>query len=106
MAHISAECMTQVLTSAWKSRYFPEFAASLPLGGEDGTLKHRFSDTKGLARIRMKTGHLKDVAALAGWVTTASGRTLAVTVFINHPGAEYGDGDKVIDAVVHWALER
>ena len=106
VAHISAACMTQVLTSAWKSRYFPEFAASLPLGGEDGTLKHRFSDTKGLARIRMKTGHLKDVAALAGWVTTASGRTLAVTVFINHPGAEYGDGDKVIDAVVHWALER
>jgi len=106
VAQISAECMTQVLTSAWKSRYFPEFAASLPLGGEDGTLKHRFSDTRGAARVRMKTGHLKDVAALAGWVTTASGRTLAVTVFVNHPGAEYGDGDKVIDAVVHWALER
>ncbi len=106
VAKITAECMTQVLASASKSRYFPEFAASLPLGGEDGTLKHRFSDTKGAARVRMKTGHLKDVAALAGWVTSASGRTLAVTVFVNHPGAEYGDGDKVIDSVVHWALER
>ena len=105
-ARISAECMTEVLRSAAKSRYYPEFAASLPLGGEDGTLKRRFNETRGEARVRMKTGHLKDVAALAGWVTTTSGRTLAVSVFVNHPDAEYGPGDKVIDAIVHWAMER
>lgn len=105
-ARISADCMTEVLRSAAHSRYYPEFATSLPLGGEDGTLRKRFNETRGEARIRMKTGHLKDVAALAGWVTSASGRNLAVTVFVNHTDAEYGAGDKVINAVVHWALER
>ena len=105
-ARISAQCMSDVLVSAAKSRYYPEFAASLPLGGEDGTLKSRFSETKGEARVRMKTGHLRDVAALTGWITTSSGRNLVVTVLVNHPGAEYGDGDKVINAVVRWALER
>ncbi len=106
LARISAECMTEIIQSASKNRYFPEFAASLPLGGEDGTLRHRFKETKGEARIRMKTGHLKDVAALTGLVITTGGRNLAVTVFVNHPGAEYGPGDEIINSVVHWVMER
>ena len=105
VARISTSCMDQVLVSAWKSRYAAEFGASLPLGGEDGTLHHRFTETKGEARVRMKTGHLKDVAALAGWVTSGSGRNLAVTVIVNHPGAEFR-GQPVIDTIVRWALDR
>lgn len=105
-ARVSAQCMTDVLRSAWKSRYAAEFAASLPLGGEDGTLRHRFLDTRGDARIRMKTGHLKNVAALAGWVGGASGRALIVAVFVNHTDVEYASGDALIDSVVRWALER
>ncbi len=103
---ISATCMNDVLLSAARSRYYPELAASLPIGGDDGTLKHRFREAKTDARVRMKTGHLRDVAALAGYVTGDSGRQFAVSVFVNHPGAEYGDGDRVIDALVRWALEH
>ncbi len=103
---ISAACMNEILMSAARSRYFPELAASLPLGGEDGTLKHRFRETKGAARVRMKTGHLRDVAALAGYANTDAGRPLAISIMINHTAAEYGDGDRVIDALVRWAMER
>ena len=103
---ISAACMNDILMSAARSRYFPELAASLPLGGEDGTLRHRFRETKGAARVRMKTGHLRDVAALAGFANTDAGRPLAISIMINHTAAEYGDGDRVIDALVRWAMER
>ena len=54
----------------------------------------------------MKTGHLAGVAAISGYVTTRSGRTLSVVVMVNAPGAEAGRGDAIIDTVVRWALDR
>ena len=98
--------MARVLAAAYRSRYFPELAASLPLGGQDGTLKRRFADLAGEGRIRLKTGHLSGVRAVAGWVTSRSERPLLVVVFVNHPGAEVGRGQAVIDTIVRWAVDR
>ena len=102
---IAADSMARVLSAAYRSRYFPELAASLPLAGQDGTLKRRFADLAAEGRIRLKTGHLNGVSAVAGWVTSRSGRSLAVVVIVNHPGAEYR-GQPVIDTIVRWALDR
>jgi D-alanyl-D-alanine carboxypeptidase/D-alanyl-D-alanine-endopeptidase (penicillin-binding protein 4) len=106
LARISANSMTAVLESAFKGRYFPEFIASLPIGGQDGTLRKRFVDLAPEARVRMKTGHLAGVAAISGFVTTRTGRTLSVVVMVNAPGAESGRGDAIIDTVVRWAMDR
>jgi len=103
---ISADGLARVLGAAYRSRYFPELAASLPLGGQDGTLRRRFADIGAEGRIRLKTGHLNGVGAVAGWVTSRSQRPLAVVVFINHPGAEGGRGEAVLDTIVRWALDR
>ncbi len=104
LARISADTLARILQVAHQSRYYPEFAASLPLAGQDGTLKHRFTDLTDQARIRLKTGHLNDVAAVAGWVTTTSERPLTVVVLVNHSNAQHSSGDDVIDTVVRWAL--
>jgi D-alanyl-D-alanine carboxypeptidase/D-alanyl-D-alanine-endopeptidase (penicillin-binding protein 4) len=105
-ARISAASMAALLASARNSRYWPEIASSVPIGGQDGTLRHRFVDLGTEARIRMKTGHLENVGAIAGWVTSRSGRSLSVVVLINHPGAQFGGGEAVIDTIVRWALDR
>jgi serine-type D-Ala-D-Ala carboxypeptidase/endopeptidase (penicillin-binding protein 4) len=106
LARISAQSMSDVLAAAFHDRYFPEFVSSLPIGGQDGTLRKRFVDLAADARIRMKTGHLAGVAAVAGYVTARSGRILSVVVMVNAPGAESGRGDAIIDTVVRWALDR
>jgi D-alanyl-D-alanine carboxypeptidase/D-alanyl-D-alanine-endopeptidase (penicillin-binding protein 4) len=106
LARISAGSMTDVLLNAFHSRYFPEFIQSLPIGGQDGTLRRRFVDLAGDACIRMKTGHLAGVAAIAGYVTSRSGRTLTVVAIVNASGAEAGRGDAVIDTLVRWAHDR
>jgi len=106
LARISAQSMTEILTTAYHDRYFPEFVSSLPIGGQDGTLRKRFVDLAPEARIRMKTGHLAGVAAVAGYVTSRGGRLLSVVVMVNAPGAESGRGDAIIDTVVRWALDR
>lgn len=106
ISRISASSMSRILGVAYRSRYFPEFANALPIGGQEGTLSHRFRDEADSARIRLKTGHINDVAAVAGWVTARSGRAFTVVVFVNAPGAHQAAGDAVIDSVVHWTLDR
>jgi serine-type D-Ala-D-Ala carboxypeptidase/endopeptidase (penicillin-binding protein 4) len=105
-ARISGDGMAQLLISAWKSRYAPEFLASLSLGGLDGTLRKRFEKVGDPGRIRMKTGTLNNVSTIAGYVTGDSGKHYAVVVFVNHPGVQNGVGELIQGAVIEWVLRQ
>jgi D-alanyl-D-alanine carboxypeptidase/D-alanyl-D-alanine-endopeptidase (penicillin-binding protein 4) len=72
----------------------PEFLASLPLGGQDGTLESRRYD--GAVPVRGKTGHLRRVASLAGVLPDADLRLRAFAILVN--GAR-GDRTAVDDAI-------
>ena len=99
---ITAAGLAEVLLAAHKSQYMPEFAASLPLSATDGTLKRRFRSKEMQGRLRMKTGTLEDVSALAGYVNAASGKTFVAVVILNHPGASAGAGEAIQAALVEW----
>ena len=101
---ISAVTMADVLLAAYRSQYMPEFAASLPLSATDGTLKRRFKAPEMQGRLRMKTGTLEDVAALAGFVNAASGRTFVTVVMLNHATASQGPGEAIQAALVQWVF--
>ena len=105
-ARISADSLARLLMKDWTAAYAPEFLASLALGGLDGTLRQRFEDIDNPSRIRMKTGTLKDVSAIAGYVTGESGRHYAVVVIVNHPGAQNGIGEQIQAAVIDWVLKQ
>jgi D-alanyl-D-alanine carboxypeptidase/D-alanyl-D-alanine-endopeptidase (penicillin-binding protein 4) len=105
-ARISGDSMARLLTAAWHSRFAPEFLASLALGGLDGTLEKRFANVHDPGRIRMKTGTLRDVSSIAGYVTGDSGRAFAVVIFANHPGVQNGVGETIQTAVVEWVLRQ
>lgn len=64
---------------------YPEFSASLPIAGTDGTLSGRLGKAVTRGTLRGKTGSLNEVTALAGYLTTKSGRTLAYAILINDP---------------------
>jgi D-alanyl-D-alanine carboxypeptidase/D-alanyl-D-alanine-endopeptidase (penicillin-binding protein 4) len=101
---ISAAGLAAVLADAWRSQYSPEFQASLPLSAVDGTLRRRFRAPEMEGRLRMKTGSLEDVSALAGFVNAASGRTYVAVVMLNHPAANAGAGEAVQAALVNWVF--
>ena len=105
-ARISADSMAKLLIGARQSRFAPEFLTSLSLGGLDGTLEKRFQNVDDPSRVRMKTGTLKDVSCLAGYVTGKSGKAYAVVVFVNHPGAQNGLGEMIQSTVVDWVLKQ
>jgi len=75
----------------------PEFLASLPLGGRDGTLEDRAFDPT--ASVRGKTGHLRRVASLSGVMPSRRG-LLAYAVLINGAPGGRVDVDGAIDAFV------
>jgi len=60
--HISVLQMAKILSAAWRSRFAPEYLASFPLAGMDGTLRSRMKSSPAGA-VRLKTGHLDSVAA-------------------------------------------
>ncbi len=101
-ARLSAAQLGQLLQAAWRSPVMPEFVASLPLAGVDGTLSRdpgRFGDAQ--ARAHLKTGSLRDVAGLAGYVQALDGQRWALVAMLQHPQARQGRG--VLDAAVRWA---
>jgi D-alanyl-D-alanine carboxypeptidase/D-alanyl-D-alanine-endopeptidase (penicillin-binding protein 4) len=99
--HISALQMAAALGAAYRSRYAPEFIASLPVAGIDGTMKSRMLDAPA-GSVRLKSGHLDDVSGVAGYVTTPGGRTLVLVSLINDVHANNGGGEPVHAAIVAW----
>jgi len=74
-----------VLTDmARDQRVAPEFAASLAIGGTDGTLWSRLRDEPG--RLRAKTGTIENVHCLAGYVDAEDGHRYAFAFLVNDHG--------------------
>jgi D-alanyl-D-alanine carboxypeptidase/D-alanyl-D-alanine-endopeptidase (penicillin-binding protein 4) len=101
---VTARGLGEMLDLAWHSPFMPEFAASLPLSATDGTLRNRFKSPGMQGRIRLKTGHLDNVSALAGFVNAASGKTYVVVIIVNHPGAHGGSGEDLHAELIRWVF--
>jgi D-alanyl-D-alanine carboxypeptidase/D-alanyl-D-alanine-endopeptidase (penicillin-binding protein 4) len=94
--------MAALLQAAQRSLWMPEFLTSLPIAAVDGTMRRRLAGSPAALRARVKTGALKNVAALAGFVPDANGEQCIVVAFINHDLAGNGNGRKVGDALIDW----
>ncbi len=96
---LTAQSLARLLQIAWSSAVMSELMSSLPASGLDGTLK-RSRTMPG--RAHLKTGSLRDVAAVAGYVLGASGRRYVLVCVVQHPNA--GAARPAIDALVDWVL--
>ncbi|WP_337841978.1 D-alanyl-D-alanine carboxypeptidase/D-alanyl-D-alanine-endopeptidase [Rheinheimera sp.] len=102
---ISPRLLASVLQHAWQAPYAPEFISSLPLAGVDGTLKNRFK-TPGLKQqARLKTGTLRNVVALAGYLKVPGQGDWVLVAMLNHPYASY-KGRPILDALVEVLMEQ
>jgi len=95
---VSARLLMRLLQSAWASPVMPELMSSLPVSGLDGTLK---SARATLGRAHLKTGSLRDVAGVAGYVLANSGRRFVVVAIVNDANANAAR--PALDALVQWA---
>ena len=94
---ISARTLAQLLQSDWNSPTMPELMSSLPISGVDGTLRKSAAPA---GRAHLKTGSMRDVVAVAGYVMADSGRRWILVAVINDPNA--GAARPAIDAAIDW----
>jgi D-alanyl-D-alanine carboxypeptidase/D-alanyl-D-alanine-endopeptidase (penicillin-binding protein 4) len=98
---ISAGSLARLLRQAYAGPRMPEFIASLPVAGLDGTMKNR---TAASGSAYVKTGFLEGVRALAGYVLAGSGHRYVVVAIINHANADAATG--ALDALLSWVQQK
>ena len=101
---VGARDLGQMLLAAFRSPVMPEFIASMPLVGVDGTMSRRLKTSDVAGQAHIKTGLINGVRALAGYVLDAKGRRVAVVMLINH--ANSYNGNAVQDALLRWVHGR
>lgn len=80
---ITPASLTRLLAVAAAQPSFPAFHEALPIAGTDGTMMKRLCDSPACGNARVKTGTMRGVSSLAGYVTTADGERLAFAIMLN-----------------------
>ena len=99
---ITPEALALLLHHAARHPSGERFVQSLAVAGVNGTAA-RYARSPGSAAhgaARLKTGTLRDVVGIAGYVQAQGGTLYVVVGFINHPDA--ASGRPVLEALVDW----
>ena len=105
-AQLTARGLADLLEHTYYSAFASEFKASLPLAGYDGSARRYFRDVASKGKLRLKTGRLKHVRAIAGFATTPDNKTWIVVILHHHRSNESSPGFAVHESIVKWLYSR
>lgn len=100
---IEVRSLSALLQLAAQGPLAQPFQNSLSIVGVDGTVKHwmeRHPESLLHGKAWLKTGSLRDVAAVAGYVQSQSGRRYSVVAIINHDEAKRAR--PALSALLEW----
>jgi D-alanyl-D-alanine carboxypeptidase/D-alanyl-D-alanine-endopeptidase (penicillin-binding protein 4) len=80
---IAPRALTTLLAYAVRQSWGEAWKATFPVAGVDGTLGGRFRDSPLRGRLFAKTGTMRETNALSGYLTAASGKTVAFSILVN-----------------------
>jgi serine-type D-Ala-D-Ala carboxypeptidase/endopeptidase (penicillin-binding protein 4) len=103
----SAAAINALLQHAAASPNALIFANSMGIAGVDGTvarMRDRNAQSVAIGNAQLKTGTLRDVAAIAGYANAASGQRYSLAAIINHPNA--AGARPALDALVEWVVKN
>jgi serine-type D-Ala-D-Ala carboxypeptidase/endopeptidase (penicillin-binding protein 4) len=107
-SEVSARQITLLLRAAHQDfKIGPDLMASLPVGGQDGTLAKRWHNRLAQGRVRAKTGTLDKVITLAGYAGVDGGHLVAFAILANdipagQRPATRAMADDVVDALIAY----
>jgi len=105
-SRITAKHLGKLLEYAYQSPLQPEFMASFPLAGNDGTMRKRLNGDMPAGSARIKTGLLDDVRTMAGYIRSRNGREFIVIALQNYPGIHKQIGTEIQDEIIHWLFNQ
>ncbi|MBN3849203.1 D-alanyl-D-alanine carboxypeptidase/D-alanyl-D-alanine-endopeptidase [Paraburkholderia sp. Ac-20342] len=101
--HVTALMLADLLQRANASPVAQVFVESLPIAGVDGTMRNRLTNQGAGGNAHIKTGTLRDVRAIAGYVASADGNSYIVVSLINDPHSEAARAAH--DALLEWVYD-
>ena len=99
---VAPEAIAAVLAAMYRRPDFAAFLGALPVAGVDGTLATRLRSTAAAGNVRAKTGAMRGVRALSGYVRTPGGETLLFVLLANNATAP----GRVVEAAQDRIVER
>lgn len=78
---VTASALSDFLSRLRETTFFPEYLSSLSVVGRDGTTRSRLKDRAG--RARLKTGSIRNVRSIAGYVYPKSEEPLTFSMIFN-----------------------
>jgi D-alanyl-D-alanine carboxypeptidase/D-alanyl-D-alanine-endopeptidase (penicillin-binding protein 4) len=99
---ITPEALALLLRHAARHPKAEAFVGSLAVAGVNGTARRYASDPRSpvYGNALLKTGTLRDVSGVAGYVNAANGARYVVVAFVNHPNAPAAR--TALEALVEW----
>ncbi|MFH1223470.1 MAG: D-alanyl-D-alanine carboxypeptidase/D-alanyl-D-alanine-endopeptidase [Pseudomonadota bacterium] len=94
---ISPDYMTQLLHHISKSYYYHTFFNALSTSGMSGTLRRRLDSPELKGHVHAKTGYIKNVRTLSGYVDTVGGQRLTFAIFANNYENRLENAESVIN---------
>jgi D-alanyl-D-alanine carboxypeptidase/D-alanyl-D-alanine-endopeptidase (penicillin-binding protein 4) len=101
----TAQALTALLQAAHTGPHARHFLDSLSLAGVDGTtarLKERNPQSPVIGNAWLKTGSLRDVASVAGYVQGQSGQRYSLVAVLHHPNAQQARA--ALDQLLEWTV--
>ena len=101
----TAQALTALLQAAQAGPHAQAFTDSLAVAGVDGTaarLKDRHPQSPVIGNAWLKTGSLRDVASVAGYVQGQSGQRYTLVAVLHHPNAHAAR--TALDQLLEWTV--
>ena len=103
---VSPQHITQTLVAAYRDPAIrAEYVAHLAVAGSDGTLTSRLEDLPRPRMVRAKTGTLRDVIALSGYVLGEPARSVAFSFLANGIAGKQKKARQLADDIVRAIAE-
>jgi len=81
---VSARQFVQVLQAAHRDPVIRDvYFNALPVGGMNGTLKHRLGFHDTIGKVHAKTGSMKGVSTLSGYIETKNNDLILFSILVN-----------------------
>lgn len=100
---VEASALTQFLSRISQEEFLPEYLSSLSILGRDGTTKSRLQKYAG--RARLKTGTIKNVRSIAGFVYPKNSNPKVFSLLFNCPSCSNASMIEAEDEVLTALIE-